>query len=128
MAGEEKLTKVDTKGRYPSVKGKKRKMAELLVNPDVDLTVTQMCEQIGVSRQTFYNWQTDSDFKGYVEFLTDSYTDSELPNAWKALCRKVNSGNVEAMKLFFTLKDKYREKLEVDSNVVFITGEGEISE
>ena len=79
MAGEEKLTKVDTKGRYPSVRGKKRKMAELLVNPDVDLTVTQMCDQIGVSRQTFYNWQRDSDFKRYIEFLIDSYTDSELP-------------------------------------------------
>ena len=103
-------------------------MAELLVNPDVDLTVTQMCDQIGVSRQTFYNWQRDSDFKRYIEFLIDSYTDSELPNAWKALCRKVNGGNVEAMKLFFTLKDKYREKLEVDSNVVFITGEGDIPE
>ena len=122
------MTKIDTKGRYPSVKGKRRKMAELLVNPDVDLTVTQMCGQIGVSRQTFYNWQTDSDFKGYVEFLINSYTESELPNAWKALCRKVNGGNVEAMKLFFALKTKYTEQGEINNNVVFIMGEDEIPE
>lgn len=122
------MTKVDTTGMYPKLKGKKRKLAELLVNPDVDMSVTQMCDKVGVSRTTFYNWQTDSDFKRYMQFLIDSYTDSELPRAWKALCKKIGEGNVEAMKLFFALKDKYREGVEINNNVVFISGEDEISE
>lgn len=99
------------KGVYPELKGKKRKMAEMLVSPDVEKSVSEICREVGVSRQTFYNWQNDPSFKGYVEFLVDSFTDSELPRAWKSLVKKVDTGNVEAIKLFFTLKDKYTEKL-----------------
>ena len=121
-----KLDTLDTKGYYPTVKGKKRKLAELLVNPDCDLTVTEICKQIKVSRQSFYNWQQEADFKGYIEFLIENYTDSELPRAWKSLIKKIGEGNVEAMKLFFTLKDKYKEKIEIGSNVVIISGEEEL--
>ena len=111
------MTEVDTKGYYPNVKGKKRKMAELLVNPDCELTVTQMCQQIGVSRTTFYNWQQESDFKNYVRFLINSYTDSELPRAYKSLVKKIGEGNVEAMKLFFTLRGEYVNRIEGEVKV-----------
>lgn len=120
------MNTLDTEGYYPNVKGKKRKMAELLVNPDCDLTVTEICKQIKVSRSTFYIWQREADFKGYIEFLIENYTDSELPRAWKSLIKKIGEGNVEAMKLFFTLKDKYKEKIEIGSNVVIISGEEEL--
>lgn len=126
IGGEKMLTNLDTKGHYPKVKGKKRKLAELLCNPDSNLTVTQMCEEIGVSRQTFYNWQRDSDFMGYVEFLIESFTDSELANAWKALVKKANSGNVEALKLFFEMKGKYKQTVNLNQGVVFITGEDKL--
>ncbi len=95
-------------------------MAELLVNPDCDLSVTEMCKQIGVSRQSFYNWQQESDFKNYVEFLIENYTDSELPKAWKALVKKMGEGNVEALKLFFALKDKYKQEINVNNSAVII--------
>ena len=121
-----KLDTLDTKGYYPTVKGKKRKLAELLVNPDCDLTVTEICKQIKVSRQSFYNWQQEADFKGYIEFLIENFTDSELPNAWRALVKKANCGNVEALKLFFELKGKYKQEISIDGGVVFITGEDDI--
>lgn len=120
------LTKVDTSGHWPSVKGKKRKMAEMLCNPDVNMTVTELCKAVKVSRQTFYNWQKETAFQGYVEFLLNSFTDSELPAAWKALVKKAKTGNTDALKLFFEMKGKYKEELAIKGNVVFIGGEDDI--
>lgn len=115
-------------GYYPKVKGKKRKMAELLVNPECDLTVAQMCEQVGVSRTAFYNWQKEADFNGYVNYLIDSYTDSELANIWRALIGKAKAGSAEAIKLYFELKGKYKQQVDLNTGVVFISGEDEIPE
>lgn len=123
------MSKINSnQGYYPKVKGKKRKMAELLVNPDCDLTVTQMCEEIGVSRTAFYNWQKDSDFNGYVNHLIDNYTDSELSNIWKALIGKAKTGSTEAIKLYFELKGKYKQQVDINGGVVFISGEDELLE
>ncbi len=121
------LTKVDTKGMFPDLKPKQRKLAEMLCDPDNDMTITAICKELKVSRQTFYNWQKNMSFNGYVEFLIDSFTDSELPRAWKKLVKRaVVDGNIEALKLFFSMKDKYREQIDVKGNVVFIGGEDDI--
>lgn len=124
----EKLTKVDTKGMYPAVKGKKRRLAELLVNPDTELSISEICEQIGISRQTFYNWQNDDNFRSYVNWLIDSYTDSELANVWKALIKKAVAGDVAAQKLYMELKNKYKQQINVDGGVVIISGEEELDD
>ncbi len=108
-------------GHYPAIKGKKRKLAELLVNPETDLTVSEICKEIGVSRQCFYNWQKETDFRDYVDFLIESYTDSELANVWKALIKKATkSGDVQAQKLYFELKDKYKQKIDVSGQLVIV--------
>lgn len=120
------LTKIDTSGKWPAVKGKKRKLAEMLCNPDNNMSITELCQTVGVSRQTFYNWQRDASFNGYVEFLIDSFTDSELPAAWKSLVKKMKTGNVEALKLFFEMKGKHKEELNIKGNVIFIGGEDDI--
>jgi thiaminase len=118
------LTEIDkenNKGHYPAVKGKKRKMAEMLVNPDNELSVTALCEELKVSRQTFYNWMKDPDFRGYMDFLIDSYTDSELANVWKALIRRATkNGDVQAQKLYFELKDKYKQNVNVNGAVIIV--------
>lgn len=115
--GVKMLTKIDTSGKWPAVKGKKRKLAEMLCDPDNNMTITELCNVVGVSRQTFYNWQHDANFNGYVEFLIDSFTDSELPAAWKSLIKKMKTGNVEALKLFFEMKGKYKSQVVADLNV-----------
>lgn len=119
-------TLCNTNGFYPKVKGKKRKMAEILANPEFDGNISKLCDEIGVARSTFYRWLDESDFKGYLEYLVDKYSDSELPNAWRALIKKANGGNVEALKLFFELKGKYKKEISVDGGVVFISGEDDI--
>ncbi|MBP3600309.1 MAG: hypothetical protein J6J30_04425 [Clostridia bacterium] len=122
------MTNTEKYEKFPNVNGKRRKIAELLVNPDCNLSIKEMCEQVGVSRNTFYRWQKEPAFHGYVNFLIDSYTDSELANAWKALIRRATNGNTEALKLFFELKGKYKQEVTINKGVVFISGEDEIPE
>lgn len=124
--GEKMATLCNTKGFYPKVKGKKRKMAEMLANPEFDGNISKLCDEIGVARSTFYRWLDESDFKGYLDYLVEKYSDSELANAWRALIKKANSGNVEALKLYFELKGKYKKEIAIDGGVVFISGEDDI--
>ena len=119
-------TVCDTKGYYPKVKGKKRQIAEKLANPEFDGNISALCKEMCVARSTLYRWYDDANFVGYVEWLISRYSDSELPNAWRALIKKASTGNVEALKLYFELKGKYKQEIAIDGGVVFISGEDDI--
>ena len=122
-------TECDNKGFYPGVKGKRRKMAEKLASPEFNGNISELCREFGVARSTLYRWLDDSNFTGYLEWLVEKYTDSELANAWKALVKKANGGNVEALKLFFELKGKYKQTVDINGgSVVFIAGEDELED
>lgn len=121
-------TNCNTQGIYPNVKGKQRKAAEMLASPEFDGNVSKLCQDLKVARSTFYRWFDNTDFNGYVNWLIEHYTNSELANVWKALIRRAVNGNVDAQKLYFELKGKYKQQLDINGGVVFISGEDEISE
>lgn len=116
-----------TAGMFPQVKGKKRRLAEAIVDPDCDKTITALCQDIGISRTTFYNWQRDPLFMGYVEYLVESYTTSAIPEAWKQIVKKVEQGNMEAIKLLLEVKGKFKPAAN-NANVVIFAGENDIKE
>lgn len=89
------------------LKPKQRRAAELLANPEFNGTITDLCAQVGVSRNSFYRWMDSPVFLDYLEELIDKYTDSELARVWKALMRKIDQGEIQAIKLYFELKGKY---------------------
>lgn len=108
---------------------KQRRLAEQLCDPEFSGNITELCKQVGVARSTFYRLQRDNeDFRDYVAYLIDSYTDSELAGVWRSLIRKCNMGDATSIKLFFELKGKYKQQAELSGRVVFLTGENEISE
>lgn len=116
------MTNVDKKGMYPNLKAKRKRLAEDLCNPDfIGMSITELCEKHDISRQTFYNWQNDAEFKGYVSWLVDSYTDSELPNAWKQLIKKVNSGCMDAITMLFKIKGVLKDELNLTGKGVGVT-------
>lgn len=88
--------------------GKRRKAAEMLANPDFRGTITELCNTIGVPRRTLYNWLGDDGFRAEVDGLIERYTDSELSRVWKSLMRLIDKGNLNAIKLYFELKGKYK--------------------
>ena len=122
------MTKVNKNtGMYPSVKGKKRRLAEAIVDPDNDKNITELCKDAKISRTTFYNWQRDAEFMGYIEWLVESYTTSAIPEAWKQIIKKVEQGNMEAIKLLLEVKGKFKPAAN-NANVVIFTGENDIKE
>ena len=114
------MTKLDTRGMYPNLKPKQRKLANALCNPDNNMSITKLCEEFKISRQTFYNWQSDSDFKGYVEWLLSNFTDSALPRAWKEVIKKVEAGNMDAIRMLFEIKGVYQNEISLKGSGVTI--------
>lgn len=97
------------------------------MDPEDDRTVSQLCKDFNISRTTFYNWQHDSEFMGYVECLVDNYTSSMIPKAWKQIGKKVDEGNMEAIRMLLEVKGKLqKDSASISNNVVFFTGEDEI--
>ncbi len=94
-----------TNRKKQTLSAKQRKMAEALMNPDFDGTITELCEQMGVPRRTYYNWLDNPVFQEYMSGLIDKYADSELITVWKALIEQCAQGNVKAMKLYFERRD-----------------------
>lgn len=95
----------------------------MLVNPEFNGTVTDICEAVGVARSTFYKWLKEPDYLAYIQEQIDSYTDSELAAVWKALVRECRLGNVQAIKLFFELKGKYTEHIKIENPFSSLTTE-----
>ena len=107
---------------------KQQQMAEMLANPENEHnTISAICEELGISRNTYYsNWLKDKNFTAYVNELVERYTDSELASVWRVLIDKCLEGNVNAIKLFFELQGKYKQQVQLDGGVVFITGEDKL--
>ena len=114
------MTKLDTRGMYPNLKPKQRKLANALCNPENTMSITELCKEHKISRQTFYNWQSDSDFKGYVEWLLSNFTDSALPRAWKEVIKKVEAGNMDAIRMLFEIKGVYQNEISLKGSGVTI--------
>ena len=99
---------------------KQLEVAEMLADPSVEMTKKQICEEADVSRTAFYEWLKKKEFVDYVASLIDKYTDSELSTVWKALIRKCEQGDVSAIKLFFELKGKYKQSVDLTGTVTFV--------
>lgn len=87
---------------------KQKKAGKLLADPRFTGTVADLCKEIGVGRSTFYEWMQSEVFRSYVDGLIEVYTDAELSRAWKALMKLVDQHDIQAIKLFFELKGKYK--------------------
>ena len=103
-------------------------MAELITSPDFDGNISGACEKIGVARSTFYRWYGEGDFRDYVNFLIERYTESETANVWKATIETAKKGNPQAQKLFFELRGLYKQSVDLKGGgaVVIIGGEKDL--
>jgi hypothetical protein len=81
------------------------KLIEMLLNPDDRRPKTEKLKEVGVPQRTFYNWMKNDNFINYMNNKLDSYTNAELAEIWKALINQCKRGNIQAIKLFFELKE-----------------------
>lgn len=64
-------------------------------------------KEVGVPHRTFYRWMKDRRFIDYLNSRLDQYTDGELAEIWKALINQCKRGNIQAIKLFFEMKEMH---------------------
>ena len=69
-----------------------------------------------------------NEFKEYIRFLIDRYTETELFNIWKAIIDTAKKGSPQALKLFFELKNLYGQNGKQDGGVVIISGEEKLEQ
>ncbi|GAB6170927.1 hypothetical protein JCM15765_04050 [Paradesulfitobacterium aromaticivorans] len=84
---------------------KQIKMAELLLNPEDRRTKQEKCEEVGIAFSTLWKWMKDKRYVDYVNSQIDQYTNGELAEVWKALINQCKRGNIQAIKLFFEMKE-----------------------
>lgn len=98
-------------------------IAKILADPTETGTIKDICEREQLPRRTFYNWMGKKEFIDFINSLIDKYTDAELAGVWKALSLKARKGDIQAIKLFFEMKGKYKEVKEVNHNFNDLTPE-----
>lgn len=80
--------------------------AELLANPDFSGTKEDIAREAGVTRQTLYRWLRNPDFVSLVNSLVLQYADAELAMVWKSLCKRIQDGDMQAIRLYFELRER----------------------
>lgn len=108
---------------YKTLKPKQREAAEALVDPSDTRTVKELCGDLGISRTTFYNWQKQAEFAGYVKVLIECLKTSIVPKAWKQIAKKVDEGSMEAIRMVFETTGELASGNSQNQNVVIFTGE-----
>lgn len=106
---------------------KMKKCAERLISNEFDGNISKLCDELSIARSTFYRWYEKKEFKQYINFLIDRYTETELFEIWKAIIETAKKGSPQALKLFFDLKTLQSKNLK-SGGVVFISGEDKIEE
>lgn len=92
-----------------------KKAIQLLLDYEQGLTQKQVASQVGVSRQTLYEWRKfDEEFKRVKEELVDKNLAEYLDQIDKALVKKAREGSVRAMELFYKRTENLVDKKEID--------------
>lgn len=113
-----------TSGEF-NINANMKRCAERLISTEFDGNISKFCEELGISRSTFYRWYDKKEFKEYINFLIDRYTEAEIFGIWKSIIETAKKGSPQALKLFFDLKT-LQSKNKDSGGVVFISGEDKI--
>jgi hypothetical protein len=84
-------------------------MAEMLADPADRRTKGEKIKDAGLTERNFYRWMKDERYINYINNIVDKYTNSDLPDVWKALMRKCKMGDTTAIKLLFDIKGMFPE-------------------
>lgn len=105
---------------------KQKKVAELIAvgNPETfePYTKVQICEETETPRSTLYEWLKNPEFTAYVEYVSDVYLRSRIPDVDKKLINAVLNGqaNSRLMETFYKrlgkLKDSVRQEVTIEES------------
>lgn len=114
MAGNKKQKSTEN-----LLKPKQKELAKILASPDGLNTITEICKAAGVDRGSYYKWIKNPEFLAYVRELVDKHTDGQLGRVYKALFNQIDKGNIQAIELYFKLKNMYADKQVIEQTQNF---------
>ena len=67
---------------------------------------SEVLAENGIGEDEFTKWVTDGAFPAYTSSLAVSFAEAEEPFVWSKLLSLIRGDNVQAIKLYFSLKEK----------------------
>ena len=95
--------------------------AEKMFEEGFDGNFSVICDELKIKIETFSKWLEEDDFKEIVEICAQKRNFSEIAAVWRSLIELCKEGNIQAIKFYFELKDKYGgDKNPVTGNIIQI--------
>lgn len=85
----------------------------MLLDIGTPRTKTEICECLGLSSKTFWGWLKDDKFLNYMQEQISILVKGEVGDVWRALIKKAQAGDVQAIKLFFEMIGEYKDRKEL---------------
>jgi len=97
---------------YSDLTKKQINAIDLFVNPKVT-SITETADKAGVARKTIYTWLDDENFNEVLNEKIDKFVNSQTAGVWKSLIANAIDGDTRAIKLFFEMQGKYKDRKEI---------------
>lgn len=112
---------METKRNKSGLKPKQIRALEMMINTDDIKTKKQICEELKISRSTFYRWFDNDEFLAAYKKMVSKYADRELSDVWQALIFRCKCGNPQALRLYYELRGDLKSNVTNNSaNIVQI--------
>ena len=97
-------------------KPKQRKVLEAAQKPEYNRTITAICNEAGIERQTFYNWiKKDENFRNAWNEVWEWAIDRYMPGMVSAQVKKALAGDTQAVKYLSELSGRMIKKQEIEN-------------
>ncbi len=83
-------------------------VADALTDISNDGTLEDICLQYSITADMLYTWLAEDSFRQYMDLILNGKTFSAMTGVWKSLLNQCAEGNIQAIKLYFELKGKYK--------------------
>lgn len=91
--------------------------ANLLMNTHDKRTEREKLAFLGISSQQYHAWLRQPAFANYLRTRAESLFSASDHKAYNALLQNVEEGDLNAVKLHFEMRGKYRNQLDVNINI-----------
>jgi AcrR family transcriptional regulator len=104
-------------GTPPALTPRQHAMLEAALNVGFLRSLTDICNEAGVPRRTFYNWLKDDTFRAAWEGLWRQSVQRNLPGVMAAMVHRAMQGDVAAGRLLSELAGILKQQGEVSGGM-----------
>jgi hypothetical protein len=95
---------------------KQKKLLEAAQVPELNRTVTAICDEAGIKRNTFYTWiKKDEDFRNAWNEVWEWAIDRHMPSVVAAQLKKAQGGDTYAARYLSDLSGRMIRNIDVKS-------------